>query len=578
MQFDDILKELGEFGRYQKWIYFLICLASIPSAMVNLGNSFLSASDDHYCRVYDNQTYDTSSPLTNCTIPYTYSDDSWDMCTRYDLNMSGGISRELCYPRTGTIDCDDGWVYDRSTYENTVVFEFDLVCTKDWMKQLSKSIVPVGNLVGALVCGQVADLLGRKPTFFTTLIMALIVAIVAAFSPGYLFFIICQFLLGITSTGMYLVGFVLGVELVGVKYRTASSMIICIFFAVGYMLLAIIAYAVNGNWRKIQLIEGLMCIIYIPYYWLITESVRWLILKEKYDEAEKILKKAAKVNKVTLTENIFQEERELKEKRLDEKVEEIKTEQEKNTMLDLLKTPNLRIRTINICFQWFTASFVYYGLALNTDQLGVDPYTAFLIAGVVEIPSYLLCWWLLDKTGRRWLQCLFMVFGGVSLIISVPPENANIGAALATVGKFFAAGAFAIVYIFTAEIFPTTVRNAGMGMASTAARIGSIISPYVMLLIDVWYPLPYVLMGVTSILAGLVALFLPETLGEELPATMEEGEIFGTKLWDERKKIKESPEKVDAEHQVDMDKDSWTNEREMVPMSDGVVNPSFKEE
>ncbi|XP_077990548.1 organic cation transporter protein-like [Glandiceps talaboti] len=578
MQFDDILKELGEFGRYQKWIYFLICMAAIPSAFVNLGNSFLSASDDHYCRVYDNQTYDTSSPLTNCTIPYTYSDDSWDMCTRYDLNMSGGISRELCYPRTGTIDCDDGWVYDRSTYENTVVYEFDLVCTKDWMKQLSKSIVPAGNLVGALVCGQVADLFGRKPTFFISLVMAFVVAVSASLSPSYGFFVVCQFLLGVSSTGMFLVGFVLGVELVGVEYRTLCGIVIEIFFAIGYMLLAIIAGAVDGNWRKIQLIGGLICIIFLPYYWLISESVRWLLLKGKYDQAEEILTKAAKVNKVELRSDLFKEERELKEEKLDEKNEET----ENHTMADLFKTPNLRIRTCNICFNWFTNSFVYYGLSLNTDQLGVNPYVAFLVSGAVEIPAYLSCWWLLDKVGRRWLLCSYMVLGGLALILSVPPESATLGAALASVGKFFIAGSFAIVYVFSAEIYPTCVRNAGMGLSSTFARVGSIISPFIMLLIDVWHPLPYLIMALTSIAAGLLALFLPETLKEELPETLEEGEIFGTKLWKERnkerEKAEEQPETADAQYQVDMDLEEETGDRDVIPMSDGFVNQNFVED
>nr|XP_006825792.1 PREDICTED: organic cation transporter protein-like [Saccoglossus kowalevskii] len=549
-------------------------MAVIPCAFINLGNSFLSASSDHYCKVYDNQTFHDTSPLKNCTIPYDAEDEGWDSCSRYDINVSMGISPELCSQDSGTLECDNGWVYDRSVYENTVVHEYDLVCDKDWMKQLSKSIVPFGNLVGALLCGQLSDIIGRKPVFFISLISSIVVGAVATVSQTYIMFLICQFLLGLCSTGMFLVGFVIGVELVGTSYRTMCGIVIEIFFAIGYMFLAVIAAIANGHWRKIQFVGAVICLIYLPYYWLIPESARWLIEKKKYNKAEKILHKAATVNKVKLPDDMFDDER----KGIMEKNEgaEIEYKEPQYTMAALFKTPNLRNRTINICYNWFAISFVYYGLSLNTAALGTNPYTAFLVSGAVEIPAYLLCWFLLDKVGRRWLLCSFNVLGGIALIISVPPENVNISAALAMVGKFFIAGSFALVYIFSAEIYPTSVRNAGMGLASTWARVGSISSPYVMLLIDVWYPLPYLIMAIVAILAGLLTLLLPETNGKDLPDTLEEGELFGTKHY----KKDQPPQTTEVEIQCDMDEMELgsVTDNHLISTQKGVVNGSFKKD
>lgn len=48
----------------------------------------------------------------------------------------------------------------------------------------------------------------------------------------------------------------------------------------------------------------------------------------------------------------------------------------------------------------------------------------------------------------------------------------------AMIGKFGASAGFTIIYIFTTELFPTVVRNAGVGASSCAARIGSIVAPY----------------------------------------------------------------------------------------------------
>lgn len=50
---------------------------------------------------------------------------------------------------------------------------------------------------------------------------------------------------------------------------------------------------------------------------------------------------------------------------------------------------------------------------------------------------------------------------------------------LALVGKLGAAAAFAIVYVYSSELFPTVVRNGALGAASMFARAGGMISPYI---------------------------------------------------------------------------------------------------
>ena len=51
--------------------------------------------------------------------------------------------------------------------------------------------------------------------------------------------------------------------------------------------------------------------------------------------------------------------------------------------------------------------------------------------------------------------------------------------ALAMLGKIGIAAAFAVIYVWSAEIFPTVVRNAGMGSSSAFARVGGMVSPYI---------------------------------------------------------------------------------------------------
>ena len=64
-------------------------------------------------------------------------------------------------------------------------------------------------------------------------------------------------------------------------------------------------------------------------------------------------------------------------------------------------------------------SMVYYGLSLNTGNLGGNFYLNFTLSGLVEFPAYTLCLLLLDRVGRKWLHCVVMVVGGVACISTV---------------------------------------------------------------------------------------------------------------------------------------------------------------
>ena len=60
-----------------------------------------------------------------------------------------------------------------------------------------------------------------------------------------------------------------------------------------------------------------------------------------------------------------------------------------------------------------------------------------------------------------------------------------------------------------------------------SSRVGGILAPMILLIGDYWEPLPYMVFGTLAILAGLTSLLLPETKGQQLPETLEEGENFG---------------------------------------------------
>lgn len=82
----------------------------------------------------------------------------------------------------------------------------------------------------------------------------------------------------------------------GPKYRVITSATCSSMFAVGQVVLGGIAWLVQP-WRYMIMTLHIPCFLIVSYYWLLSESVRWLLSKRKFDEARRVLEKAAQVNK-----------------------------------------------------------------------------------------------------------------------------------------------------------------------------------------------------------------------------------------------------------------------------------------
>ncbi|EDO42171.1 predicted protein, partial [Nematostella vectensis] len=87
--------------------------------------------------------------------------------------------------------------------------------------------------------------------------------------------------------------------------------------------------------------------------------------------------------------------------------------------------------------------------------------------------------------------------------------------------KFFVMVSFDAIYVYAAELFPTVIRNIGMGTSTAAARLGSFSAPYVVNLNRIHPLLPFGIMAVKALLAGILCMTLPETKGMATAETMD---------------------------------------------------------
>ena len=111
-------------------------------------------------------------------------------------------------------------------------------------------------------------------------------------------------------------------------------------------------------------------------------------------------------------------------------------------------------------------------------------------------------------------------------------------------GKFAISGSFCVLYVFSAELFPTEVRSIGIGFGSMIGRIGGMIAPFIILLQDTegLEFLPYLIFGIGGVVSGVFALFLPETGGQPILQTIEEAVAFysGKKVSEEAESVEEN--------------------------------------
>lgn len=194
----------------------------------------------------------------------------------------------------------------------------------------------------------------------------------------------------------------------------------CMFYTCGLIILAGITYLVR-DWVHLTLVTSLPFLVYFLYWFVLPESPRWLIAKGRFAEASEILEKLAKKNGKEVPAGFTQL---LKQKMTYKRtISEEAAAKKGHGVRDLFATPNMRLKTILITLNWLANGSVYVGLSYYGPALGDNEHLSFCLSSLVEIPSYLACWMVMDKWGRRWPICLCMIVSGVFCIATVllPP-------------------------------------------------------------------------------------------------------------------------------------------------------------
>ncbi|XP_078086607.1 solute carrier family 22 member 2-like [Mustelus asterias] len=526
--FDDVLVSIGGFGQYQKKIFSLIYLTSVVFSHLYVGFVFLAVTPDHWCRspgvteLRDKCRWSLEQEK-NYTLPRGRSgSSSYSQCERYDVDWnssSGSCENPLLFVQNGSWDlprttCQDGWVFENGS-SSSIATEFKLVCANAWKLDLTQACLNLGFMVGTIILGYTADIFGRKRCFLFAIFVTSVSGLLLAFSPSYIWFVIFRTLQGLFGRGGWLCANVLMTELVASEYRRRAGIANQLSFSFGIVLLPAIAYLLPA-WRNLQLTITIPNLLFLSYYWLIPESPRWLISQKKDAEALKILRQVAKRNGNILSMKF----KAITIEKNDEKVN-------RPSVIQLVRTPQMRKHTLILMVNWFTSALVYQGLVMHLGNLGGNIYLDVFISGAVEIPASIIIFLVIEQLGRRLpFAAGGLLSGGSCLVAAFVPENLSwLKTAAACLGRLGITVSLEMVCFVNMELYPTYLRNFAVSMCAVLSDVGGIVSPFIVYrLAAIWIEMPLVVFGVIGLIAGSLVLLLPETKGLTLPDTIEDVE------------------------------------------------------
>ena len=379
------------------------------------------------------------------------------------------------------------------------------------------SIGFVGMALGAAFGGLLADRIGRRQVFAATLLVYGIATGAAALSTGIAMLIVLRFIVGLGLGAELPVASTLVSEFAPRKIRGRVVVILEGFWAVGWIMAAVIGYFVvptsDAGWRW-ALAIGLVPAAYaLVVRFGLPESVRYLESKGRHAEAEDVVREfeeaagvepAAPANRERASGSVAEEP------------------------LESIWSPRLRRRTGALWIVWFGINFSYYGAFIWLPSLlvaqGFDLVKSFgytLIITLAQLPGYAVAAWLIEVWGRRITLAVFLagsaVAAGLFGLADSPATIIAAGMAL----SFFNLGAWGALYAIGPELYPTSTRGAGTGAAAAFGRIASIIAPLLVpFLLDTGDTVTvFAVFAAAFVVAALAAFTLPERKGVALEDT-----------------------------------------------------------
>ncbi|AKN31661.1 membrane protein [Clostridium carboxidivorans P7] len=366
----------------------------------------------------------------------------------------------------------------------------------------------LGQAVGALIFGVVAERFGRIFSIKGSIFLMSVVGIACMFAGNYNILFALRFLQGVGLGGEVPIAATYINELSRAQGRGKFFMVYEMIFPISLMITAQIGAVVvpSLGWKWMFLLGGAIGLVMLPLFFMLRESPRWLIGKGKFDEAERVIEEMEAST----------------DKRLPVNMTNINKPAKKADWKELF-SPFYRWRTLVVWGLWFSAYFISNGLNNWLPSLYKTVYKlplseslhAASLTNVIQVVMVLACAFLIDKIGRkRWATVAFLIAGCLLLVLFLT------GAKSARSVMYLGSSAYGVIgsitvllYLYTPEIYPTRMRAIGTAFATTWLRLASAIGPMIIGIVLDAKGISYVFVGfaIICIIGSVIATRMIET-------------------------------------------------------------------
>ncbi|KAK3603262.1 hypothetical protein CHS0354_007593 [Potamilus streckersoni] len=406
-----------------------------------------------------------------------------------------------------------------------------------WQQALITTVVFCGMMCSSGLWGSFCDKYGRKSELIICSVFTCYFGILSAFSPNFIWMLILRGLVGFGIGGAPQ-SVTLYSEFLPSKSRARCVVLIELFWAIGAcfeVLLALVVMPTLG-WRYLLGLSALPLLVFsVCCFWL-PESARFDLTRGNYERALATLHRIARENGKPMP--------------LGKLVEPSIKSTKHGNVWDLFM-PELKKTTLILWVIWLVSAFSYYGIVLMTTELfetpdgchgttkdmivtsgcflkckslTTDDYVDLTWTTLAEFPGLFVTVFIIERIGRKYTMAVeFFIFSFFVLLSNMCTIRPVLTFFL-FVARAFISGAFQAAYVYTPEVYPTSMRAVGLGACSGMARIGAIVTPFVaQVLLKASSYMAISTYGVMALIATVASILLPiETKGREMKDTSHE--------------------------------------------------------
>ncbi|XP_004518133.1 organic cation transporter protein isoform X1 [Ceratitis capitata] len=527
LELDKILEKCGDYHRLQAIMLLLFCIINLLSALHYYSQTIISFVPKYWCiDGYTNPTdayADASRQAGSSCLPQRFAAGIDDDAMTVEMNVSAANLANLSHT------CQH---FDYELYMGYQSFtsELNWICDRAWQVTLGQAMFFVGSVVGSLLFGFLADSLGRLPILIAANVVAMVGNSLTVFGTTLPTFSFFRFLSGMATDSNFVMMYILVMEYLRPSLRTVGlSICIGFFYCLGSMAAPWIAVLLH-TWRGFLLATSAPFAIVPLFYFIVPESVQWLISKQKYDKAVQCLMRVAKINGRTVDESVYTEF-------IDEcKRSQLHTKSGPN-LFGLFVTPRLRRNTLILFFKSMVITLCYDAVSRNVQGLGISPFVMFTLSATAILPACILLIVLQDRIGRKAMASMSLLLSGVFISVtgailfctdrSGGEKDVLLVVVLSVIGRFGVTVAYNSGAQYATELIPTCVRGQGVAVVHVMGYAFTFFSSYILYTRSFFQPMPEIILGILSLLGAGLCLLLPETLNRTLPTSLEDGENFG---------------------------------------------------